>query len=55
MEKSVAEKAHIKPGSTIAVLNQVPGVVESLGLRPLGLVSADELWSAFRFKHGRTD
>ena len=31
-EKTVAEKARIKPGTTIAVLNQVPGVVESLGL-----------------------
>ena len=31
-DKSVAEKAHIKPGTTIAVLNRVPGVVESLGL-----------------------
>jgi hypothetical protein len=31
-EKSVAEKARIKPGTTIAVLNAVPGVVESLGL-----------------------
>jgi hypothetical protein len=31
-EKSVAEKAHVKPGTTIAVLNPVAGVVESLGL-----------------------
>ena len=31
-EKTVAEKAHVKPGTTIAVLNRVPGVVESLGL-----------------------
>ena len=31
-EKTVAEKAHIKPGTTIAVLNRAPGVVESLGL-----------------------
>ena len=31
-EKTVAEKARIKPGTSIAVLNQVPGVVESLGL-----------------------
>jgi hypothetical protein len=31
-DKTVAEKAHIKPGVTIAVLNRVPGVVESLGL-----------------------
>jgi len=31
-EKTVAEKARIKPGTTIAVLNRVPGIVESLGL-----------------------
>lgn len=31
-EKTVAEKARIKPGTTIAVLNRVPGVVETLGL-----------------------
>jgi hypothetical protein len=31
-EKSVALKAHVKPGVTVAVLNRVPGVVESLGL-----------------------
>jgi len=31
-DKTVAEKARIKPGTTIAVLNPVPGVVESLGL-----------------------
>ena len=31
-EKSVAEKARVRPGTTIAVLNRVPGVVESLGL-----------------------
>jgi hypothetical protein len=32
MEKSVAQKAHVKPAATVAVLNPVPGVVESLGL-----------------------
>ena len=31
-EKTVAEKARIKPGTTIAVFNRVAGVVESLGL-----------------------
>jgi len=31
-EKTVAAKAHIKPGTRIAVLNRAPGVVESLGL-----------------------
>ncbi len=30
--KTVAEKARIKPGATIAIVNGVPGVVESLGL-----------------------
>ena len=31
-DKTVAEKARVKPGATVAVLNRVPGVVESLGL-----------------------
>jgi len=31
-EKTVAEKARVKPGTTIAILNQVPGIVEALGL-----------------------
>jgi|GEM_PF-4224926 len=30
--KSVAAKARVKPGTTVAVLNRVPGIVESLGL-----------------------
>jgi hypothetical protein len=121
-DKTVAQKARVKPGATIAVINRVPGVVESLGLpkggtfvrpakadlvflfvrtaaelekdmppavaalgpasalwvffrkgsggagldmnrdtvwgvaerfdmRPLGLVSVDETWSAFRLRH----
>lgn len=31
-EKTVAQKARVKPGATIAVVNRVPGIVESLGL-----------------------
>ena len=31
-EKSVAQKAHVKPGTTVSAVNPVPGVVESLGL-----------------------
>ena len=31
-EKTVAQKGRVKPGATIAVINPVPGVVESLGL-----------------------
>ncbi|HEU0054643.1 MAG TPA: hypothetical protein VFQ39_15760 [Longimicrobium sp.] len=33
-EKTVAEKARVKPGTTIAVLDPVDGIVESLGLPP---------------------
>lgn len=32
MEKTVAQKARVKPGTAIAVINRVPGIVESLGL-----------------------
>jgi hypothetical protein len=31
-DKTVAQKAHVKPGTAVAVLDRVPGVVESLGL-----------------------
>jgi hypothetical protein len=30
--RTVAQKARVKPGATIAVINRVPGIVESLGL-----------------------
>jgi hypothetical protein len=39
-EKSVAEKAHVKPGAKIAVVNRVPGIVDSLGL-PEGVTFVD--------------
>lgn len=31
-DKTVAQKARVKPGTTVALINRVPGVVESLGL-----------------------
>ena len=31
-DKTVAQKARVKPGTTIAVVNRVPGIVECLGL-----------------------
>ncbi len=31
-EKSVAQKAHVKPGTSISIINRVPGLVEALGL-----------------------
>ena len=36
-DKTVAQKARVKPGTTIAIINRVPGIVESLGL-PEGTV-----------------
>ena len=44
--KTVAQKARVKPGTTIAVLNPIPDVVESLGLpepvrRPARTVDSD--------------
>jgi hypothetical protein len=33
-DRTVAEKAHVRPGTTIAVLNPVPGIVDSLGFPP---------------------
>jgi hypothetical protein len=31
-QKTVAQKARVKPGTAVAVINRVPGIVESLGL-----------------------
>lgn len=56
MTKTVAEKARIKPGTTIAVLNPVPGVVESLGL-PQGVtfVAPSEAQLVFLFVRTRAE
>ncbi|MFU8891303.1 MAG: hypothetical protein ACNA76_06560 [Anaerosomatales bacterium] len=88
--KTFSEKARIKPGTRIALINSIPDVIESLhmpdvtfveptdaemvflfvreraeldmnrdtiwaiaetlGMRPIGLLSVDEEWSAFRLK-----
>jgi len=49
-EKTVAEKARIKPGTTVAVLNRAPGVVESLGLPgDVRFVEASEAQLVFLF------
>ena len=55
-DKTVAEKAHIKPGTTIAVLNPVPGIVESLGL-PDGVtfVEPADAQLVFLFVHTRAE
>jgi len=41
-EKSVAEKARVKPDATIAAVNPVPGVVESLELPSTVTAAAPE-------------
>ena len=55
-DKTPAEKAHIKPGTTIAVLNPVPGIVESLGL-PDGVtfVEPADAQLVFLFVHTRAE
>ena len=54
--KSVAAKARVKPGTTVAVLNSVPAVVESLGL-PEGVTFVDprKAQLVFLFAHSRAD
>lgn len=55
-EKSVAEKARVKPGTAIAVLDPVPGVVESLGLpADVRFVDPAEAQLVFLFAKSRAD
>jgi hypothetical protein len=56
IEKTVAQKAHVKPGTSIAVLNRMPGVVESLGL-PEGItfVAPDVAQLVFLFVSTRAE
>jgi hypothetical protein len=51
--KTVAQKAHIKPGARIAVLNPVDGVVESLGL-PSGVSFTEPASAQLLFLFVRT-
>ncbi len=51
--KTVAQKARVKPGTTIAVLNRVPGVVESLGL-PRGVAFVKPAAAQLLFLFART-
>jgi hypothetical protein len=54
--KSVAAKARVKPGTTVAVLNPVPDVVESLGLpRDVTFVAPGEAQLVFLFVNSRAD
>ena len=52
-EKTVAQKARVKPGTTIAVINRVPGLVESLGL-PEGVAFVKPAAAQLVFVFART-
>ena len=55
-DKSVAEKARIKPGTAIAVLNEPPGVVGSLGLPgDVRFVTPGDAQLVFLFVNGRAE
>lgn len=55
-EKTVAEKAGVKPGTTISVIHAVPGVVESLGLpADVRFVPAEEAALVFLFVGNRAE
>lgn len=54
--KTVAEKARVKPGATIAVLNRVPGIIESLGLPDdVTLVDPPDAQLVFLFVNTRAE
>jgi len=48
-DKTVAQKGHVKPGTRIAVLDPVPGVVETLGLEDPHFVDPGEAALVFIF------
>jgi hypothetical protein len=55
-EKTVAQKARVKPGTAIAVINRVPGIIESLGLpRSLAFVKPAEAQLVFVFARTRAE
>ena len=55
-DKTVAQKAHVKPGATIAVINRVPGIVESLGLpKDVAFVKAADAQLVFLFVRTRAE
>lgn len=53
--KTVAQKARVKPGTRVAALKPVPGVVESLGLPEPVFVDAVDAQLVFLFPAGRAE
>lgn len=55
-DKTVAQKARVKPGATIAVVNRVAGIVESLGLpEGVAFVQPADAQLVFLFARTRTE
>jgi hypothetical protein len=55
-KKTVAQKAHVNPGTAIAVLNRVPRIVESLGLpRDVTFVQPKNAQLVFLFAQTRKE
>jgi hypothetical protein len=54
-EKTVAQKAHVKPGTRITVIKRVPGIVESLGLPDVTFVRSGEADLVFLFVRTRAE
>ena len=55
-DKTVAQKARVKPGATIGVINRVPGIVESLGLpKGIAFVKPSEAQLVFLFVRSRAE
>ena len=54
-EKTVAQKAGVKPGTKIAVVNPAPGVVDSLGLPDAEFVEVSEARSVLLFVNSRAE
>jgi hypothetical protein len=55
-DKTAAQKARVKPGARVAVLNRVPGVVESLGLPDdVTFVGEGEAQLVFLFVNSRAE
>jgi hypothetical protein len=55
-DRTVAHKAHVKPGTTIGMVNRVPGIVESLGLpNDVAFVRPAEAHLVFLFARTRAE
>jgi hypothetical protein len=55
-EKTVAQKARVKSGTTIAVISRVPGIVESLGLpKGVAFVTPAKAELVFLFVRSRAE